>query len=218
MPNGISATTATRGSTPASKNVTSGTQPGKKHEADRLFLIDRPVRRPPWESADWWVRKANGYAPRDCGKNATHGPARLRYQTGFAGRSLAWSCQVCGWDLPVLVQEGANEPCAPSAPEVIPDWKLREQERMRERSRKNGQLGYRVREVAYQQKHEADVQSAVQKIEALLEAGSGILDLGHLKYWALGAGISRRSLDDAKQACGLKYRRSGVQYTWEGHR
>ena len=78
--------------------------------------VERPVERTeadPWEQGEWWRLRAHELPARDCARNALHGPARLYFHSSALGKVLGYSCRACGWDAPVLVQEGPGEPSAP---------------------------------------------------------------------------------------------------------
>lgn len=216
-------TVATRGSTPRSKNVTTGKQRKRGSYAspdrlDRLWALHTPVVRPPWESAHWWADRANRYQPRDCGKNATHGPARLRYQTGFTGRSLAWSCQVCGWDQAVLVQEGAQEPCPPDhTPPRKSNVEIAYERRTPEAKRAGGLAAAQLaRERAKRPENRAPLEQAIRVIEAALAEFDNRVDMSILKLRMRAIGASRLTQEKAREEVGMTCRK--VKMTWIGSR
>lgn len=81
-------------------------------QQDRWGELD-PAPLKFWQSGEWWQARLAELPVLSCGRNHTHGIARAKYESSVVGRSLGYSCPICGWDMTVLVQEGLWEPQVP---------------------------------------------------------------------------------------------------------
>lgn len=66
-----------------------------------------------WESPQWWQARRDELSARDCARNTLHGTARTYMHVSALGKALGYHCPLCGWDEPMLVQDGPAAPCAP---------------------------------------------------------------------------------------------------------
>ena len=69
--------------------------------------------RPVWESSAWWQRQLEQTPSATCVRNVLHGTCVTFTTATKLGRTITHHCPVCGWEKPVLVQEGGLAPCMP---------------------------------------------------------------------------------------------------------
>jgi hypothetical protein len=96
----------------ARHDIATGKQPNRMM---RDHWVARAVaERPEWEQVTWWQTRREALPARECKRNALHGAARTYVHVSHLGKVMGYCCVVCGWDLPVLVQDGPAEPTTPS--------------------------------------------------------------------------------------------------------
>ena len=80
----------------------------------RAAAMQPEAPRPAWESPAWWQAQLEQTPSAECGRNALHGICTTFTTVTRLGRTITHHCPVCGWEKPVLVQEGGLEPCVPA--------------------------------------------------------------------------------------------------------
>ena len=95
---------------------TNGNLGKKKYYFDDQHPRGALESRPPWIHQRWWLSRLAALPLIPCGKIPDHGETVGYYTPLYAGQILGHRCPVCGWDKPVLVQEGFSDPCPPVTP------------------------------------------------------------------------------------------------------
>lgn len=103
----------------------------RSREEERLRMLELAVR-PVWDAQGWWVQQADALPALNCMRQPEHGEARVYYHTTFTGKALGYSCRVCGWDQPTLIQEGSNAPEVPTQPAMVTRMRPPRLHKMRE--------------------------------------------------------------------------------------